>query len=168
MEALAPPRSLLDTLLLRHRFELLSPMKVEDARQALATFMRYDLEVHGRVRGVGFWIRKRRQLPRQWNIETYIIGQFVSEGGGTRVICVARLGAVRTVFLLLFTATVLSTLFSNLLTALLHPGTQLFDRIVIAAAISLVCGCIFWVGLSERDEHEGQLVAHLRRVLRVS
>jgi hypothetical protein len=70
-----------------------------------------------------------------------------------------------TVYVILFVAIGAPILVGSIVTAVAHPSTDAFEGILVPAAILMIFGTIVWTGRWSRDDHEGQLVAHLRRTL---
>ncbi|MBP6011670.1 MAG: hypothetical protein KBA31_05535 [Alphaproteobacteria bacterium] len=154
-----------DIMLMRRRLELNSPLPVAEVQRTLMTLFRFDLTVHGRVRGDRFWFRRRRQLFSGSQFETYIVAKLTAEGKGTRVSGAIGLGAVMTIFVLAWFAVALAMLASVLGFVVAHPSAESLIGLAVPAAL---VGIMWVMAYSSRREDEPWLTDVLKKALRAA
>jgi hypothetical protein len=152
----------------QHRFELLSPLSLEEARRTLTTSLKGNPYMHGRVHEHGFWIRMRRRDLTHNPFATYIFGRFVGDDSKTRIQCTAGLSRTLTLFVAAWFAGLAALTLSVIVVVASTSPTSLADVLISLAtpvALAAIGAAIVHADRWQKPNTETQIIAYMNKTI---
>jgi hypothetical protein len=145
----------------RRQFDLDTKLPAAEVEQRLANALRFSQDVHGKVRGRRFWMR-RRVLYRN-PLQTHVLGEIVDQNGDSRLVCTSRPHLFTLWWFGLWFAVLFAMVATDLLTLRAAGATEALSSMSGPLLLLAFGAAIVGVGRSHARNDESLLVEFINK-----